>query len=124
MVGNFCQRFPFASQEPFAKIKSAKILLSTCKANGARFNPGLLGTICIAANRGALASVPLTAIAEAIQEIEMLYVSTDGMNQTAAQGRESGSYEGPGYEASFPAALEQRDNFFFLNCDSRHSLSF
>ena len=77
IVGNFCNKFLFASQEPFSKIKSAKILLSTfgwlvttCKANEARFNFALLVTICIAANRGAFASVPLTAIADAIQEIE------------------------------------------------------
>ena len=42
MVGNFCEVFIFAffaSQEPFAKIKTAKILLPTCKANEPRFNP-------------------------------------------------------------------------------------
>ena len=42
MVGNFREVFIFAffaSQEPFAKIKTAKILLPTCKANEPRFNP-------------------------------------------------------------------------------------
>ena len=42
MVGNFREVFIFmffASREPFAKIKTAKILLPTCKANEPRFNP-------------------------------------------------------------------------------------
>ena len=42
MVGNFREVFIFAffvNQEPFAKIKTAKILLPTCKANEPRFNP-------------------------------------------------------------------------------------
>ena len=41
MVGNFGEGFIFAffaSQEPFAKIKTAKFLLSTCKASEPRFN--------------------------------------------------------------------------------------
>ena len=49
--------------------------------------PSLLGTIYIAAKRSVLASVPLTAITEAIQEIEMLRKDRR-TNQTAAQGRE------------------------------------
>ena len=42
MVGNFCKGFIFAffaSQEPFAKIKTVKISLSTCEVNEPRFNP-------------------------------------------------------------------------------------
>ena len=42
MVGNFREVFIFAffvSQKPFAKIKTAKILLPTCKANEPHFNP-------------------------------------------------------------------------------------
>ena len=42
MVGNFREVFIFAffaSQEPFAKIKTAKILLPKCKTNEPRFNP-------------------------------------------------------------------------------------
>ena len=42
MVGHFREVFIFAffaSQEPFAKIKTAKILLPTCKANEPCFNP-------------------------------------------------------------------------------------
>ena len=42
MVSNFREVFNFAffaSQEPLAKIKTAKILLPTCKANKPRFNP-------------------------------------------------------------------------------------
>ena len=67
MVGNFREGFIFvffASQEPFAKIKTTKISLSTCEVNEPHFNT--------AANRSMSASVPLTAIAEAIQKIEML----------------------------------------------------
>ena len=88
MVGNFCNRFLFASQEPFAKIKSVKILLSTCKANEARFNSALLITICIAANRGAFASVPLTAITEAIQEIETQHKHRRHEPDSSARPRE------------------------------------
>ena len=42
MVGNFREVFIFAffaSQEPFAKIKTAKILLPMCKVNEPHFNP-------------------------------------------------------------------------------------
>ena len=42
MVGNFRKVFNFAffaSQEPIAKIKTAKILLPMCKANEPHFNP-------------------------------------------------------------------------------------
>jgi len=42
MVGNFREVFIFtffASQEPLAKIKTAKILLPMCKANKPRFSP-------------------------------------------------------------------------------------
>ena len=50
MVGNFCEGFIFvffASQEPFAKIKTTKFLLSTCKASEPHFNlatPNYLST--------------------------------------------------------------------------------
>ena len=67
--GIFCKGFIFASQEPFVKIKTAKMLLTTCEVNELRFNPRPTYT---AANRSMSASVPLTAIAETIQEIEML----------------------------------------------------
>jgi len=72
MVGNFREGFIFAffaSQEPFAKIKTAKILLSMCEVNELHFNPWPTYT---ATNRSVSASVPLTAIAEAFQKIEML----------------------------------------------------
>ena len=39
MDDNFHEGFIFASQEPFVKIKTAKCLLSTCKASQAHFNP-------------------------------------------------------------------------------------
>ena len=38
IVGNFREGFIFASQEPFAKIKTAKFLLPACKASEPRFN--------------------------------------------------------------------------------------
>ena len=68
MVGNFREVFIFVfftSQGPFAKIKTAKILLPTCKANEPRFNPW---PISIQQPTKALsASVPLTVITEVIQ---------------------------------------------------------
>ena len=74
MVGNFRKGFTcifafFVSQEPFAKIKTAKISLSTCEVKKPCFNPQPSYT---ATNRIVSASVPLTAIAEAIQKIKML----------------------------------------------------
>ena len=53
--------------------------------------------------------MPLTAIAEAIQEIEMLH-STDARTRERrkAESRSNRYYERPGYEATFLAALEQR----------------
>ena len=74
MVANFCERFIFAffvSQEPFAKIKTVKFLLSI--ANESRFNPAYFKLSSRPnSNRSLSGSVPLTAIAQAIQEIEML----------------------------------------------------
>ena len=68
VVGNFCEVLIFAffaSQEPFAKIKTTKILLPTCKANEPRFQyPAYFYT---AAYKSVSASVPLKAITEAIQ---------------------------------------------------------
>ena len=57
-------------------------------------------------------SVPLTAIAEAIQEIEMLCsnVSTDAQTRQQRKAK-SGShryYDRSGYKATLFAALEQR----------------
>ena len=56
-----------------------------CKANEPYFNHCLLGTIYIATIRDMLASVPLTAITEAIQEIKMLHKHRH-TNQTVVQG--------------------------------------
>ena len=56
-----------------------------CKANEPHFNPCLLGTIYIATIRDMLASVPLMAISEAIQEIKMLRKHRH-TNQTVVQG--------------------------------------
>ena len=89
MVGNFREGFIFvffASQEPFAKIKTAKILSSKCKTNELSFTPQPTYNY-IVANRTVSVSVPLTAIAEALQEIKMLRRHRC-TNQTAAEGRE------------------------------------
>ena len=55
------------------------------KASEPHFNPCLLRTIYIATNRHMIASVPLTAITEAIQETEMLCKHRH-TNQTVVQG--------------------------------------
>ena len=62
-----------------------------------------------AANRRVSASVPLTVIAEAIQEIKML-CSTDARTreQRKADSGTNRYYEIPGYEATFLATLEQK----------------
>ena len=72
MIGNFRRVFIFeflASQDPFAKIKTAKFFVINVQSEQTAFQSFLLGTIYITANRSVSASVPLTAIAEAIQEI-------------------------------------------------------
>ena len=103
MVGNLREGFIFAfftSQEPFAKIKTAK-MSSKCKANELSFNPRP-SLNYIVANRTVSASVPLMAIAEALQAIEILRKHRR-TNQTAAQGRERDQsyYERPGYGVLF-----------------------
>ena len=102
MVVNLREGFIFAfftSEEPFAKIKTAK--MSKCIANELSFNhrPSLN---YIVANRTVSASVPLMAIAEALQAIEILRKHRR-TNQTAAQGRERDQsyYERPGYGVLF-----------------------
>ena len=75
MVGNFRGAFIFAflaSQDTFAKIKTAKFFVVKVQSEQSAFQSFLLGTIYITANRSVSASVPLTAIPEAIQEIEVL----------------------------------------------------
>ena len=69
MVGNFHEVFIFAfftSQEPFMKIKTAKILLPMCKVNKPHFNPWP-SYFYTAAYKSVSTSVPLTAITEVIQ---------------------------------------------------------
>ena len=68
MVGSF-RVLRESSPEPFAKIKTAKFLSSACKANRVLIHPAWNYLV---ANRNASVRVPLTAIAEAIQEIEVL----------------------------------------------------
>ena len=58
----------FASQEPFAKKLKRRILFVVCVQQSV-----LLGTIYRPASRGVSGSMPLTAIAEAIQEIKVLW---------------------------------------------------
>ena len=129
MVVNFHEGFNFvlfASQEPFAKIKTAKISLSTCEVNKLRFNPQPTYT---AANRSVSASVPLTAILKLSRKSKCyMYVSTGTRTRQQCKS-ESGSnryYKRPWYEATFLTALEQRAEIairVFVN-DSRHLLSF
>ena len=127
MVVNFRKRFNFAffaSQEPFAKIKTAKISLSTCEVNKLGFNPQPTYT---AANRSVSASVPLTAILK-LSRKSKCHVSTGTRTRQRCKS-ESGSnryYERPWYEATFLATLEQRTEIairVFVN-NSRHLLSF
>ena len=68
-------------------------------------------------NRIVSASVPLTAIAEAIQEIEILR-STDAQTRQRRKA-ESGSnryIERPGYKSTFLAVLEQRTEIAISFC--------
>ena len=66
----FCESRAICETVKFVKVKMGKFWLSTCKANEPHFSPSY--SIYIAANRSVSASVPLTANAEAIQEIEVL----------------------------------------------------
>ena len=66
----FCESRAICETVKFVKVKTAKFWLSTCKANEPHFSPSY--SIYIAANGSVSASVPLTANAEAIQEIEVL----------------------------------------------------
>ena len=68
------------------------------------FQSVLLRTIYIAANRSVSASMPLTAITEAIQKIKVLS-KYRRMNTTVAQGQKRKQY--PGYKATFLATLKQ-----------------
>ena len=82
MVGNFRKVFIFAffaSQDPFAKIKTAKILLPKCKVNEPRFKS--MAYFYTAAYKSVSASVPLMAIAEMLRKHRHTI-------QTAVQGRE------------------------------------
>ena len=130
MVGNFREGFTFAffaSQEPFAKLKPRKFCCPRVKRTNRISILSPLEIIYTPANRRVSASVPLTAIAEAIQEIEML--RSTNVRTRERRKAESGSnryYERPGYEATFLAALEQRAKIahLFIVKDSRHSLRF
>ena len=82
MVRNFREGFIFAffgSQEPFAKIKTAKILLFTCKANELCFSPRRTWNYLYSHQQKGVSECAFEAIAEAIQEIEVA--------QTAARPR-------------------------------------
>ena len=112
MIGNFCKGFIFtffASQEPFTKLKLRKFCHPCAKQTNQVSISGLLGSIYLAANKSVSASMPLTAIAKAIQEIEVLRKHRR-TNQTWCKA-ESGSnryYKCPGYEGTFLATLEKR----------------
>jgi len=102
----FWERFIFAffvRQEPFTKTK---ILLSTCKASEPHFNLAYLKVSSRPnSNRSLSTNLPLTAIAQAIQKIKVLYVSTDAWTglQRKAESRNNRFYKrpNPGYKASF-----------------------
>ena len=98
----------FVIQEPFAKVKTAKMFLSTCKMNELHCN---LGTIYIAANRSLSASVTLTAITRGIQGIEML------------RKHKPDSGARPRAERIVTTNVELKLPSLFVN-DSRHSLNF
>ena len=124
IVFNFREGFIFtffASQEPFPKIKTAKFLLATCKASEPCFNLAYfkLSSRCNS-YKSPSQRVPLTAIAQAIQEIEVLRKHRR-TNRTAEQGGSNRFYEHPGYEATFLATLEHYTvgnlKFFSLRTD-------
>ena len=104
MVGNFREGFIFASQELFAKIKTTKFLLSTCKASELCFNPAYFNLhIRPNCNRSLSASVPSTAIAQTIQEIKVLRQHRPSAQTERRHKAESGSnrfYERLGFEAT------------------------
>ena len=119
IVGNIREGFIFAffaSQEPFAKIKTEKFLLATCKASDPRFNPAYFKQSSRPnSNRSLPQSVPLTAIAQAIQEIEVSTDARTGRRSKAGSGSNR-FYERPGYEATFLATLEQTADIAISLC--------
>ena len=113
IVGNFREGFIFAffaSQELFAKIKTAKFLLSTCKrANRVSIRP-TSNYLSILTATEACQRVCLRRLSLKPSRKSKCYVSTDAQTERRHKG-ESGSnrfYERPGYEATFLATLEQR----------------
>ena len=88
MVGNFREGFIFVffvSQEPFAKIKTAKIVVQVQNEQTEFHSSAYLELYSRQQNR--VSECALTAIAEALQEIKML-LKHRRTNQTVAQGRE------------------------------------
>ena len=101
LYGNFREGFIFAyfmSQEPFAKIKTAKFLLSTCKVSESHFNLAYFSHPN--SNRSLLASVSLKPSRE-----PKCYVSTDARTRWRCKNERGCNrfYEHPGYEATFLA---------------------
>ena len=102
----FWEKFIFAlfvRQEPFTKTK---ILLSACKVSKPHFNLAYLQVSSRPnSNRSLSTNLPLTAIAQAIQKIKVLYVSTGAWTglQRKAKSRNNRFYKwpNPGYKASF-----------------------
>ena len=127
VVGNFREGFIFAffaSQEPFAKIKTAKFLCPHAKWTNCVSIPAYLYSrqqkrVSECAFDGYRWSYPENRNAS--------YVSTGTWTRQRRKS-ESGSnryYERPRYEATFLASLEQRAEIaikVFVN-DSRHLLS-
>ena len=91
IVGNFREEFIFvffASQKPFTKNETAKFLLAMCKVSEPCFNLAYFQLASRSnSNKSLSMSVPLMAITQAIQEIEVL-CNHRRTNWTAEQGRE------------------------------------
>ena len=85
MVGNFHEGFIFASQEPLNKLKPQNFQCPCAPASKSHFDPALSSHP--SSNRNLLASVPFTAIAQAIWEMKVLH-RHKGMNWTLVQGQE------------------------------------
>ena len=91
MVGHFRKGFIFVfftSQEPFMKIKTMNFFVLHVQSKWTVFQLVLHGIIYIATNRTVSVSAPLTAIPDAIQEIEVLCKHRH-TNQTAVPRAEA-----------------------------------
>ena len=111
MVGNFREgftlRFSRVKSHAFAKLKPRKFCCPRAKRTNRISILSPLEIIYTPANRRVSASVLLTAIAEVIQEIEMLRSTNVRTRERKAESGSNRYYERPGYEATFLAALKE-----------------